>query len=217
MKEVHEALLRMGVPANEEISDLVSKMQENQLCPSFYMECIATGAFKEVYNASDSVVIKFAIDTNYTMDTEAHTYEKIPDNLFQYFAKSIFISLDKTFPSSYFNEDENAPIDCIIIQEKIHKTMEKCNREILDRDDEEDYNKSPLYETNGDIIPFKDAIDFSYITPYKLWLQEAINHYGKDSLKELSDFCDEMSISDLHRGNIGFRTDGSPVIIDFLS
>jgi len=45
------------------------------------------------------------------------------------------------------------------------------------------------------------------------WLLCAIDYYGIDFIKKFLPFA--YDLSDLHRGNIGYRFDGSPVIFDY--
>lgn len=47
------------------------------------------------------------------------------------------------------------------------------------------------------------------------WLSIAIDYYGIDEVENLMNFIEEENINDLHSGNVGFRADGSPVILDY--
>lgn len=47
------------------------------------------------------------------------------------------------------------------------------------------------------------------------WLCNAIDYYGFDFVKRFIDFCDDNNITDTHNGNIGYRLDGSPCILDW--
>lgn len=50
------------------------------------------------------------------------------------------------------------------------------------------------------------------------WIGLCIDKYGEERTKEFLDYCnykDPTLISDTHCGNIGYRMDGSPLIIDY--
>lgn len=48
------------------------------------------------------------------------------------------------------------------------------------------------------------------------WVALAIDWYGFDRVMKFFDFIDEYRMNeDLHRGNIGFRMNGAPIILDF--
>ena len=47
------------------------------------------------------------------------------------------------------------------------------------------------------------------------WLAKAIDVYGEDEVNSLLDFIREHSIDDLHYGNIGYRKNGEPVLLDY--
>lgn len=47
------------------------------------------------------------------------------------------------------------------------------------------------------------------------WLARAYDYYGEEKVKKLIAFLDEFDIRDLHDGNIGFRKNGAPVLLDY--
>lgn len=50
------------------------------------------------------------------------------------------------------------------------------------------------------------------------WVGLCIDQYGEKETKKFLDYCnykDPIIISDCHIGNIGYRTDGSPLILDY--
>ena len=47
------------------------------------------------------------------------------------------------------------------------------------------------------------------------WLAKAIEYYGLNDVIDLIAFVDLENINDFHSGNVGFRKDGSPVILDY--
>lgn len=47
------------------------------------------------------------------------------------------------------------------------------------------------------------------------WLANAIDFYGIDKVAKLVKFLDDRGLFDFHRGNLGMRKDGSPVLLDY--
>ena len=47
------------------------------------------------------------------------------------------------------------------------------------------------------------------------WVEQAIDYYGLDNVIKLKNFIDNYSLRDFHAGNIGYTSDGAPVIIDY--
>jgi hypothetical protein len=231
---IKTALQEFGISelTSAETQELIAEMQSQQTSPSDYLDCVATGAYKEVYFISDKVALKFALDSNETMSREAYIYNEIPNNLLHFFAKSSFIPLDTTIPSTYLYDEDNddayiydssyvtnpdyngSDFDCIVIQEKIARV--ETNTTFIDYE-KWDYYNNPLYDEDGDILDYKEAQDLREIIVYQEWIQAAINLYGKEAIFELNNFCEEYGLYDLHSCNIGFRNDGSPIIFDFLS
>lgn len=47
------------------------------------------------------------------------------------------------------------------------------------------------------------------------WIARALEWYGEEEVEKLMKFILEEHICDLHSGNVGFREDGAPVILDY--
>lgn len=47
------------------------------------------------------------------------------------------------------------------------------------------------------------------------WLAAAIDFYGEELTNDFINFIEEHGIGDLHNDNIGYREDGSPVLLDY--
>ena len=50
---------------------------------------------------------------------------------------------------------------------------------------------------------------------HREWLARAIEYYGEAAVNDLLAFIELEGINDFHTENIGFREDGSPVILDY--
>jgi hypothetical protein len=48
-----------------------------------------------------------------------------------------------------------------------------------------------------------------------VWAGVAVERYGEELFKKFLKFIDDEDINDLHGGNIGFRKDGTPCLLDF--
>lgn len=47
------------------------------------------------------------------------------------------------------------------------------------------------------------------------WVEAAIDYYGLDDVIKLKNFIDEYQLRDFHSGNLGYTSNGKPVIIDY--
>lgn len=76
-----------------------------------------------------------------------------------------------------------------------------------DREDREpSAHAKELYKSNGDKFKVANAT----------WVQLLIDRFGLDKVNAFMDFIKEYDMDgDLHTGNIGFKYDGTPCILDF--
>lgn len=190
--------------------------------PSEYWECQKTGAYKECYFV-DNVAVKFALECNETLSREEPIYAKaLARSLDAAFAHTIFLPLEKRLPAYFVGcEDDNEEpekFDCVILQEKIGDILgyRDSYHAILWYDDKKSYGLYPL-TCNGTIIPYETIEPLIQVFCYQEWIQAGINFYGLKFMLELTNFCNEMRVDDLHQYNLGFRADGSPLIFDFIS
>ena len=61
---------------------------------------------------------------------------------------------------------------------------------------------------------FTKAENMESLLP-KTFLAIAIDFYGLEAVEKLNAFIEAEGISDLHYGNLGFRSNGEPVLIDY--
>ena len=126
------------------------------------------------------------------MDEENAIFEEVPDEL-----KTLFL------PNEYIGEFNGIPV---YIQEKVQCTAEDMEYE--GTIDEETYFKY-----------FNKAENLSKKTKYfeliESFLADCINVYGEAITEKLLTFLRDNCINDLHTGNIGYKQDGSPCIIDY--
>lgn len=65
-------------------------------------------------------------------------------------------------------------------------------------------------EKTGELCAEHDLYCF-----HKAWLTDFLDYYSLEDLQRLEKFIDDFYISDLHGGNLGYRRNGKPVIIDY--
>lgn len=78
------------------------------------------------------------------------------------------------------------------------------------------YEYCPVSE--DETIEFVNSDIKYYCFADSLWVAAAIERYGKAMVDKLIDFLENnfpIVIEDLHNGNIGFRKNGEPIILDF--
>ena len=60
-----------------------------------------------------------------------------------------------------------------------------------------------------------DAINDDYCSLPFGWLARAYDFYGEEKVKKLIKFIYDTGLEDFHNGNIGFRKNGAPVLLDY--
>lgn len=81
-------------------------------------------------------------------------------------------------------------------------------------DDNNDEIKTPSKDSREKAERARDIFDSELD---EMWLALAYEWYGDAAVQQLLNFIKEEHISDLHLGNIGFRKNGAPVILDYSS
>ena len=75
-----------------------------------------------------------------------------------------------------------------------------------------DYTPSPS-QKSVDTLIYKYR-NFQYAIN-RTWSAAAIEYYGEELFGKFVAFIEQNGISDLHDGNIGYRKDGAPVLLDY--
>lgn len=198
-----------GCDEGESICDVINQLPRDK----YNYEC---GATQFVIIADDlDYVVKIPFCGcwcyPYNEDTDSHDYDA--DMVFESFTRyqdycgrsmDIFNAADycgvgDAFAETIFlgNCKSGYPI---YLQEKITATLVE---DVIER------------------TPSKDSLQkVNSMDPYsrgefpRNWLAIAIDNYGEQFVKKLIEFCDN-NVEDLHYGNIGFRKNGTAVIIDY--
>lgn len=115
------------------------------------------------------------------------------------YRSAILENLDTFFAETkYIGSVNNHPI---YIQEKVSIFFESKNSKY--------YSK----EESKKIRNLCSRLDLYCFHPY--WLSDFLKFYTKESLIKLQNFLRFNYIQDLHGGNLGYRANGMPVIIDY--
>lgn len=120
--------------------------------------------------------------------TEAEIYIKaVEANLEKFFAKTEFIGYVNGFP--------------VYTQTKVNI--------FIDIYEEDDYSQELRNKTKTTCASL-NARCFD-----ACWIADFLDYYGEEAFKKLDMFLKEYGIQDLHRGNLGYLSNGAPVIVDY--
>lgn len=189
-----------------------------------FARCLSSGAFKEAYMASDSIIVKFCTCDNPT-DKEAELLMAADDygvgKLFvpTYFHKLPFPlgvsfvedsnSLRYSYNSRYHIMERNEEIEDFVLT---HLEIQPFVQLAIDSLNEEyDYiRKRPI---PGIPQYIRERIKVSDCS----WLSAIANRYGSEIFEKFVDFYESFGLYDLHGENIGYTLEGNPVIFDWMS
>lgn len=189
-----------------------------------FAKSLSSGAFKEAYMASDSIVIKFCTCDNPT-GKEAELLMAADDcevgKLFvpTYFHKLPFPlgvsyvedsnSLRYSYNSRYRIMERNEEIEDFMLT---HLEIQPFVRLAIDSLNEEyDYTrKRPIPGIPRCIRERIKVTDYS-------WLSAIANRHGPEMFEKFVDFYEYFGLYDLHDENIGYTFEGDPIILDWMS
>lgn len=119
------------------------------------------------------------------------------------YADAVALGVEKFFASTkyYGKTAEGTPV---YISERVYSLYEDDNIRSKITSSEASNKKATEIKT-----------DYSVHISSTEWLAKAIEFYGADAVINLIDFIELEHINDFHSGNIGFRKDGSPVLLDY--
>ena len=168
------------------------------------------GVSKFVIFINDDEVVKIPFNGCYWYDS--HADDGMRFDLFNntdycateaaVYADAVALGVEKFFASTkyYGSTVDHMPV---YVSERVYSLYE---------------NDEARHKTNSSEENIKKAAAIKEETHYRFsieWLSKAIEYYGEDAVKDLMAFIELEHINDFHEGNIGFRKDGSPVILDY--
>ena len=80
------------------------------------------------------------------------------------------------------------------------------------------YEEGCSNHSSSDSYKKVSEIQKSYKPAYRVptnWLATVMDYYGELTVYALTDFIERHEINDLHSGNVGFRSNGEPVLVDY--
>ena len=177
------------------------------------------GASKFIIFIDDKTVVKIPFNGCFWWDEEYERNKKYEDNWrFDYFInenyceieaavydKAVEAGVEKFFASTqyYGKTKNNVPVS---VSERVFTFFDNARvRENTDKISEDSWSRAKELKNDFRV----------YIS--EEWLARAIEFYGKVMVDKLVKFILDENIRDLHSDNIGFREDGSPVILDYSS
>lgn len=170
----------------------------------------AYGASKFVIFISDNEVVKVPFNGCYWYDEDAEggwRFDEFNNNDYcateaAVYADAVALGVEKFFASTkyYGSTIEGTPI---YVAERVYTLYE--NDELRNRTD----------VTKDSIDTAKEiSIEYHKYFP-QIWLEKAVEYYGEKAVIDLMAFIELEHINDFNTGNVGFRKDGSPVILDY--
>lgn len=118
------------------------------------------------------------------------------------YADAVTLGVEKFFASTkyYGKTVEGTPI---YLSERVYAFYE--NDEARHKTESSEDNNKKACEISKKYLPHINAE----------WLAKAVEFYGEDAVVDLMAFIELEYINDFHTGNVGFRKDGSPVLLDY--
>lgn len=220
--------------------DALTYLLNTGVSPTERFDAIAAGAFKECYELTSRLVIKFVNDRNPTASEKALSDLAEQNGVADVFLPIRVIGMPRDLPAeiveennSYWygdqqtwdsaastwveNEDYVGPVlTHIIIQPRISEVALKVDGTQISWNSDE-YYQDPVVDFNtGEVMPF-DLIDEIGIGN-RAWLEALWMRV--ENLEDVARFIKDNDINDTHDNNLGFiyRPDGAfPVVIDCFS
>lgn len=202
---------------------------------------LGNGCYKECFEMTDKLVIKFASECNRTAEEERILDLAEEAGILPLFLPTWFVYLESfhpelcvlsdgasgqmTYASEYHTYVTNPDFcgeraDAVLIQPRIWKTSGECGYIRLENNYHDYWHDCPLCcPHTGEVIEFDEARQWSISD--KDWLQEVLQYYGAEFFHKAAQFMSDHSMYDLHQDNIGYIIDADgkrrPVILDWLS
>ena len=170
----------------------------------------AYGASKFVILLNDKEVVKVPFNGCFWYDSDEEggwRFDEFNNNDYcateaAIYADAVALGVEKFFASTeyYGRTIEGTPI---YLSERVYAFYE---------------NDDARHKTKSSEDSNKKACEIGKKYPQHInaeWLSKAVEFYGEDAVIDLMAFIELEHINDFHTGNVGFRKDGSPVILDY--
>lgn len=240
---LHSASRQYPIDASD-MKDIISNFTDimsNQALMEDVFHRIGNGCYKECFELTNNLVIKFASECNRTTEEERILNLAEEAGVLPLFLPTWFVYLESFHPElCVLSDDASGQMtydpeyhtyvtnpefcgersDAILIQPRIWKTSGECGPRYLENNFHDYWNEGPLVcPHTGEVIEHDEARQWSVSD--KDWLQAILDYYGADFFHTAAKFMVDHSMYDLHQDNIGYIIDAEgkrrPVILDWLS
>ncbi len=185
LKSVIDQVLKIGCEFAYGISKFVVFLNDKEV-----VKIPFNGVFKYNENSDDYDNFNEFSVINYC-EIEANYYEEAKEwGVAEFFAGTRFVGYTKDHTPFYVSERINATID-----------------DMWNKVSEDSIHAAHVYADSRKGVRGRKLSDH--------WLALALERYGKAKVDKFIDFLVAFDINDLHQGNIGFRDNGDPVLIDY--
>jgi len=112
-----------------------------------------------------------------------------------------------------YQELKKVNLGCFVAETLFYKTIDNINIFIQERVipcKEDEFSRTPSRRS----LEIAKKLNFHRI----IWTAMCVDKYGEEKTKKFLNYCrttDRSILADLHDGNIGYREDGTPVILDY--
>lgn len=164
----------------------------------------AYGVTKLVIFLNDSEVVKVPFNGGFEDEDEEYFYcfeiENYCEREAYFYDEAVNAGVSEFFAKTKFA----GYAECGRPLYKSERVFEYMSEKTLDIRHKEPSQKAKNNASNSEcgVLPFD-------------WLARAYDYYGEEKVKKFIAFLDEFDITDLHNGNIGFRENGAPVLLDY--
>ena len=204
-------------------------MQNNQY-PADVFDELGFGSYKEVFDFGfPGWVLKFASETNPTIDELKGIADAHDNNLSYLLPKTYYFALPYSVPLSLLEQEINSDYDGSQLSAFDAWMDQKANYIIIQEEGE-----TILDYTNGQTEPLENIIldmtnikiDNEHFEAEEInqliyidcsWFALLLEKFGKDTVIKFNNFLDEYCWDDLRPANIGVNSQGNPVIFDWMS
>lgn len=209
------------VEANNLIELIFYNHSVSDLCLGNTLVRMCRGSYKECYPAPNKNWIMKSVVHYNDSDLEISILKNAKEaNLEDVFIESYYVLVNHLGFGTETIDGGGEEVSFIILQPKVEVCVDENyeNYRKVRMKMQEKIDAFPIYFENGEVLDFEEFREMS-IYNYD-WLKKAATVYGKEKMTKLKNFITENNISDLHDGNLGFRTINDieyPIILDWMS
>ena len=171
----------------------------------------ALGASKFIIFLNDYEVAKIPFNGYWTERWNAEADEYDEDLVFEYYNTTDYCAIE----ADIYKKAVSAGVECFFAETRFEgRTFSHTPIYVSERVYSwEDREKEELCVPSEDSM--RKAEEQKYSRLPRKWIAKAYEMYDEELVDNFLSFVEEENISDLHRGNLGYRADGSPCILDY--